>query len=106
MSTKTTRNAPRPTLRTASKSASRKPSKTAEAPRKAQATAPAPPGTKQSQLIALLRSPTGGTMEQITKLTGWQQHSVRGTISGTLRKRLKLTVACAGGTYRIVGKQA
>jgi hypothetical protein len=105
MSTKSTRNAPRPTPRPASKSASRKPSKTAATPRKPPARAPAPTGTKQSQLIALLRSPSGGTMEQISKLTGWQQHSVRGTISGTLRKRLKLNVACAGGTYRIVGTQ-
>ena len=40
-------------------------------------------------------------------LTGWQAHTVRGTISGVLRKRLGLSVTCAasegGGTrvYRI-----
>lgn len=77
--------------------------------------APAPPKpavTKQSQLLALLRSPRGGTIEQMITLTGWQAHTVRGTISGVVRKRLKLnvvtTAAANGGarTYRIVGEQA
>ena len=40
-------------------------------------------------------------------LTGWQAHTVRGTISGVLRKRLGLNVECATGdsgarVYRIV----
>jgi Protein of unknown function (DUF3489) len=68
---------------------------------------PVPTGTKQSQLLAVLRSPAGGTIEQLTTLTGWQPHTVRGTISGVLRKRLQLNVTCAAeesGTrvYRIV----
>ena len=53
---------------------------------------PAPTGTKQSQLLAMLRSPGGGTIAQMTTLTGWQSHTVRGTISGVLRKRLQLNV--------------
>ena len=63
---------------------------------------------KQARLIALLRSPKGGTIEQMTALTGWQAHTVRGTISGVLRKRLGLSVACAASSedgtriYRIV----
>ena len=51
-------------------------------------------GTKQSQLIALLRSPHGTSIEQMTATTGWQPHTVRGTISGVLRKKLGLNVAC------------
>jgi len=67
----------------------------------------APVGSKQSQLLAMLRSPTGATIEQMTGATGWQAHSVRGVISGVLRKRLNLDVVCtpdpAGGAriYRV-----
>lgn len=66
---------------------SKRPSKTAEPV--------VPLGSKQSQLIALMRSPTGATLEQMTTLTGWQPHSVRGVISGAIRKRLKLNVVSA-----------
>ena len=48
--------------------------------------------TKQSRLIALLRSASGGTIEQMQKLTGWQAHTVRATINAVLRKRLGLDV--------------
>jgi len=69
-------------------------------------TPPARAASKQSQLIALLQSPTGATIEQMTRATGWQPHTVRGTISGALRKRLGLQVVCGGeagaGVYRIV----
>ena len=63
--------------------------------------------SKQSQLIALLRSSTGGTIAAMTALTGWQPHTVRGAISGVLRKKLKLNVACVAEgngdrVYRIV----
>jgi hypothetical protein len=56
-----------------------------------------PEGSKQARLIALLRSPSGGTIEQMSALTGWQPHTVRGTISGVLRKRLGLEVATEPG---------
>lgn len=48
--------------------------------------------TKQAQLVALLRRPQGATIEEIATATGWQNHSVRGAISGTLKKRLGLTI--------------
>ena len=57
--------------------------------------ATSPRSTKQSQLITLLRSASGGTLEQMTKLTGWQAHTVRAVISATLRKRLGLDVQSA-----------
>lgn len=55
-----------------------------------------PVGTsKQASLIALLSAQPGATIEQMTALTGWQPHTVRGTISGVLRKRLGLKITCA-----------
>lgn len=49
-------------------------------------------GTKQAFLIDLLRQKNGATIDEIVEAIGWQPHSVRGAISGTLRKKLKLTV--------------
>ena len=51
-----------------------------------------PPASKQSQLISLLRSAPGATLAQMMTLTGWQAHTVRGMLSGSLRKRLGLNV--------------
>jgi hypothetical protein len=54
---------------------------------------PAPrAGTKQALMIDLLRRPEGATVEQIAVATGWQHHTVRGAISGALKKKLGLTV--------------
>ena len=50
------------------------------------------PGTKQALLIDLLRRPEGATVAQIAKRTGWQNHTIRGAISGALKKKLGLTV--------------
>jgi hypothetical protein len=68
---------------------------------------PVAPLSKQARLIAQLRSPEGATITALVKLTGWQPHTVRGTISGVLRKKLQLQVVCApegdaGRVYRIV----
>lgn len=48
--------------------------------------------SKQAQLIALLRSAAGASMADMMALTGWQSHTVRGMVSGALRKRLGLNV--------------
>jgi Protein of unknown function (DUF3489) len=49
-------------------------------------------GTKQALMIELLKRPEGATVEQIAAATGWQHHTVRGAISGTLKKKLGLAV--------------
>ena len=64
-------------------------------------------GTKQALLIDLLKRKNGATIDDAVKATGWQPHSVRGVISGALKKRLGLTVTSEnverrGRVYRIV----
>jgi len=39
-------------------------------------------------MIALLKRPSGATLNELMAETGWQAHSVRGFISGQLSKRL------------------
>ncbi|CAK0764690.1 hypothetical protein WCLP8_3750006 [uncultured Gammaproteobacteria bacterium] len=57
-------------------------------------------GTKQDQLIALLRRPEGATIAQMVEATGWVHNTCRGALAGALKKRLGLTVTStkvAGG---------
>jgi hypothetical protein len=49
-------------------------------------------GTKQALMIEMLKRPEGATVEQIAAATGWQRHTIRGAISGALKKKLGLTV--------------
>ena len=50
-------------------------------------------GTKQAQIIALLQRPEGASIAEIVAVTGWLAHSIRGLISGALKKKLGLPVA-------------
>ena len=69
-------------------------------PRRAAAT-----GSKQAQVIEMLRRAEGATVDEIATATGWQRHTVRGMISGALKKKLGLNVVSAkderGRVYRI-----
>ena len=49
-------------------------------------------GTKQAQIITLLQRPEGAAISELVAETGWQAHSVRGDISGALKKKLGLPV--------------
>ena len=67
--------------------------------------------SKQALVIGLLQRPEGATIAQIMEATQWQQHTCRGTLAGTLKKRLGLTITSAkeaGGqrVYRIESASA
>ena len=46
-------------------------------------------------MIAMLRQPEGATVDEVASVTGWHRHTVRGVFSGTLKKKLGLTLASA-----------
>jgi hypothetical protein len=60
-------------------------------------------GTKQALMIELLKRPEGATVEQIAAATGWQHHTIRGAISGALKKKLGLTVEARRSAPTAVG---
>lgn len=49
--------------------------------------------SKQAVLISLMRRRDGATIAQLCEATGWQAHTVRGALSGTLKKRLGLKIS-------------
>ena len=49
-------------------------------------------GSKKSIVLDLMRRKGGATLAEIAKATDWQAHSIRGFISGTLGKKMGLTV--------------
>ncbi len=70
--------------------------------------AAAQPKTKLGRLEGMLRRAEGATISQIARALDWQMHSVRGAISGSLKKKQGLTVVAektADGEriYRIAG---
>ncbi|MFN4203756.1 MAG: DUF3489 domain-containing protein [Tabrizicola sp.] len=63
-------------------------------------------GTKQAQIIAMLQRPEGATVAEMVEATGWLTHTVRGSISGALKKKLGLPISAEkvegrGAVYRI-----
>lgn len=63
-------------------------------------------GTKQAQVIALLQRAEGATVAEIVEVTSWRAHTVRGMISGALKKKLGLPITAEkvegrGMVYRI-----
>lgn len=68
-------------------------------------------GSKLALLIDSLTRPGGANLDELVSATGWQKHSVRGAISGTLKAKRKLEVTCEivegkGRVYRVSGINA
>ncbi len=62
--------------------------------------------TKQARLIKMLEAPDGASIAEITAATDWQPHTIRGAISGVLKKKLGLDVTSGkdgdrGRVYKI-----
>ncbi len=72
------------------------PAKREKAARSVKATAPVKPAkgsSKKDEIIALLFFPAWATLPQLMAATGWQKHSVRGFLSGTLNKKMGLKLS-------------
>ena len=82
---------------TATKAQSRKTRKGGKASPK---TAPARQGSKTAKILHLVKRPGGATLKDLMKATGWQAHSVRGFLSGTMRQKMGLAVTSAQSENR------
>ena len=64
--------------------------------------------TKRALVIAMLSAPAGATIDAMMRVTGWQQHSVRGFLAAVVRKKLGLDLESKatenGRVYRIDGR--
>jgi len=70
---------------------------TKKAPKAAKKAGPARDGSKAAKIIDLLKRPGGATTKELMKATNWQPHSVRGFLSGTIGKKMGLTVVSIKG---------
>ena len=70
----------------------------------------AAPSGKLGALVELLKQPDGTTIEAMMAATGWQAHSVRGAMSGSLKKGFGLSISSekteAGRIYKSVVAEA
>jgi hypothetical protein len=75
--------------------------------------APQPTARRQSKkahIITMLQAPSGVTIEAMARAAKWQPHSIRGFLTGVVRKKLGLTLVSADGengrVYRITDPTA
>jgi hypothetical protein len=48
--------------------------------------------TKQELILTLLSQPAGASIQEMMQATNWQQHSVRGFLAGTVKRKLGFTL--------------
>jgi Protein of unknown function (DUF3489) len=68
-----------------------------KAPKGAKKTVGARDGSKTAKVLELLKRTGGVTAKELMKATDWQPHSVRGFLSGTVGKKMGLTVTSTKG---------
>ena len=73
------------------------PKKASKSPKPAKKAAGARDGSKTATILDLLKCKDGATLKELMKASGWQAHSVRGFLSGTVGKKLGLAVTSTKG---------
>jgi len=68
-----------------------------KAPKSAKKATGARDGSKAATILDLLKRKDGATLKELMKVSGWQAHSVRGFLSGTVGKKLGLAVTSTKG---------
>jgi hypothetical protein len=64
--------------------------------------------TKSDQILSLLGRPSGASIAEMMKATGWQAHSVRGFLAGSLKRKGQTVTSEVDGNgvrrYRLVAR--
>jgi Protein of unknown function (DUF3489) len=92
---KATRGARRANVAPAKGKAGKKATPRKRAPRSARNDARE--GSKTATIVELLKRPDGAIAKELLKATGWQRHSLRGFLSGTVGKKMGLSVTSTKG---------